>query len=179
MKLPELLLVDDDEVFRKRLKRAFSERGYPTWDAWDFHSGVNEALKHRPTWAILDLRMPGKSGLSLTKELKKIFPTIRILVLTGFGSISTAIEAIKAGAHHYLTKPCDADEILRVLQGIQLDSNSFPKKNHLVPSLARVEWEHIQRILNICHGNISKASKLLGIHRRSLQRKLAKNPPKG
>jgi two-component system response regulator RegA len=120
--------------------------------------------------------MPGKSGLELVKELKALDPATKIVVLTGYGSIATALEAVKLGATHYLQKPADADEVLAAFSqgGQPLDLHAELK----APSLARAEWEHINRVLGDCSGNISEAARRLGLHRRSLQRKLNKHPPR-
>ena len=122
--------------------------------------------------------MPGGSGLELVRELKALEPAMRIVVLTGYGSIATAVEAMQARRDHYLTKPADADEILAALQAEAPPLDARRRRATAPPSLARAEWEHIQRVLADCGGNISEAARRLGIHRRSLQRKLGKNPPR-
>jgi len=125
---------------------------------------------------LLDLRMPAGNGLDMIERTKSLDPTIVIIILTGYGSIPTAMQALKLGADHYLSKPVDVDQILATYE--ELTAKSIDKQTPLtVPSLARVEWEHIQRVLSDCSGNISQAARLLGIHRRSLQRKLSKYPP--
>ncbi|MFK7989162.1 MAG: response regulator transcription factor [Sandaracinaceae bacterium] len=167
-----VLVVDDDDRFRSRLVRAFTQRD---WDAREASSGeaaLSLARSESPEYAVVDLRMPVMSGLDLVRALTEIDPTTKIVVLTGWGSIATAVEAVRRGAHDYLTKPADLDEILRAL----LREGDAPPPPETVPSLARTEWEHIHRVLEECEGNISKAARLLGIHRRSLQRKLAKYP---
>ena len=169
-----ILIVEDDEIFRQRLARAMTDRGLEVRTASDAPEALVEARKGEPPeLAVVDLRMPGGSGLDVVRELKALEPAMRILVLTGYGSIVTAVEAIKLGATNYLTKPADADEILNVLQAGSSDATQPP-----TPSLARTEWEHIQRVLADCSGNISEAARRLGLHRRSLQRKLGKNPPR-
>jgi two-component system response regulator RegA len=126
---------------------------------------------------LVDLRMPGMSGLDVVRELHAIDPTTRIVVLTGYGSIATALDAVRLGAVHYLTKPAEVDEILAAFAR---DRPPAPdaEPTYEPPSLGRVEWEHINRVLADCGGNISQAARVLGIHRRSLQRKLAKYPPR-
>jgi two-component system response regulator RegA len=120
----------------------------------------------------------GRPGLEVVRELLAIDPATAVVVLTGYGSIATAVEAIRLGAKHYLTKPADADEILRAFQGDQAPaSGTAPPAGAETPSLARAEWEHIQRVLSDVNGNVSEAARRLGLHRRSLQRKLAKYPP--
>ena len=135
------------------------------------HSGAVAAARlESPELALIDLRLENDSGLAVLRDLKELDPSTVIVVLTGYGSIATAVEAIKLGAASYLTKPADADQIMSAFEGVQ------PPEDLLVPSLARVEWEHIHRVLTDCSGNISQAARALGIHRRSLQRKLARYP---
>ena len=173
-----ILVVDDDETFRTRLVRAFQAREYEAQGAPDGESAIALAKTESPEYAIVDLRMPGMSGLDVVRELKAIDAMTNIVVLTGYGSIATALEAVRLGATHYLTKPADVDELLAAFDRankapdapVAVDDKSF------VPSLARAEWEHINRVLTDCGGNISQASRLLGLHRRSLQRKLSKYP---
>ena len=174
---PSLLLVDDDEVFRTRMARAFVERGYEVASAHDFDSALALAKNESPELAVLDLKMPGKSGLELVKALLEIDPQTKIIVLTGYGSIATAIDAVRLGATYYLSKPADADEILAAFARGQAPPLDPPESDYRAPSLARAEWEHINRVLSDCGGNISEAARRLGIHRRSLQRKLQKYPP--
>jgi two-component system response regulator RegA len=171
-----LLLVDDDERLRARLARALTERGFEVRSAGDVDSALQLAQQESPEYALVDLKMPGKSGLELVKALKELDPTTRVVVLTGYGSIATALEAVRLGAVHYLTKPADTDEIVAGLTRGEDEPFFKEDDNFSVPSLARAEWEHIHRILSECKGNISQAARLLGLHRRSLQRKLIKNP---
>jgi two-component system response regulator RegA len=173
---PSLLVIDDDEVFRSRLARAFARRGYDVREAADGIEAVRSARQDSPELAVLDLRMPGPSGLAVLEELKAIDPTTNIVVLTGYGSIATAVEAVRLGATHYLTKPADVEDIEAAFARASHPDQTPPAVPERVPSLARVEWEHIHRVLSDCGGNISQAARLLGIHRRSLQRKLAKHP---
>jgi two-component system response regulator RegA len=172
------LVVDDDEVFRSRLCRSLTSRGWNVTGAHNGGAAIDLAAKLSPDLAIVDLRLPGMSGLEIVQALRALDETTCILVLTGYGSIATALEATRMGANHYLSKPADAEQILaayqRVLAGLQEPAVQSPSA---VPSLARVEWEHIQRVLTDCGGNVSQAAKLLGLHRRSLQRKLSKYPP--
>ena len=166
-----VLVVDDDDVFRSRLGRAFADRGFEVRTARSAEEAIALAQQDSPEFAVVDLRMPGASGVDLVRELHAIDPASVVVMLTGYGSIATAVEAIRAGAVHYLSKPVDVDEILAALTG-----KVAPSAGAEVPSLARVEWEHIQRVLGDCEGNISRAARLLGLHRRSLQRKLSKDP---
>jgi two-component system response regulator RegA len=173
---PAALLVDDDEVFRARLCRAFRLRGWEASEAGDAESALAVARENGPDLALVDLRMPGASGLEAVRSLRGLDSTTTIIMLTGYGSIATALEAVKCGADHYLTKPVDVDQILAAYEAVRTSSGAKPTAT--VPSLARVEWEHIQRVLTDCGGNVSQAAKLLGLHRRSLQRKLSKYPPR-
>ncbi|WP_373044346.1 response regulator transcription factor [Vulgatibacter sp.] len=167
-----ILVVDDDATFRERLVRAFAARGLQARGAGDAEEAVALALAESPELAVVDLRMPGRSGLELVKELRAIDEATQVLVLTGYGSIATAVEAMRLGACNYLPKPADADEILAAFA--REPGTAAPAAE--VASLARAEWEHINRVLADCGGNISQAARLLGLHRRSLQRKLAKYP---
>ena len=171
---PSMLLVDDDVVYRERLAAALTARGYEVRTAADADAAVALAEAESPELAVLDLRMPGESGLELLRRLKAIDPTTRILMLTGYGSIATAVEAVRSGAMHYLTKPADADDILAAFDPDGADPDAADLET---PSLARVEWEHIQRVLNDCDGNLSETARRLGMHRRSLQRKAARRRP--
>ena len=173
------LLIDDDEVFRRRLARALADRGWEVHSAADGTSAVRLASTCSPDLAVVDLRLPGMGGLDIVRELRNLDQTTCIIMLTGYGSIATALTATKLGADHYLSKPADADQILGAYQRLlAAEENPIPEPtSQEVPSLARVEWEHIQRVLADCQGNISQAAKLLGLHRRSLQRKLSKYPP--
>lgn len=177
---PAVLVVDDDEVFRNRLCRALASRGWQAEAAADGVAALRLAETLSPDLAVVDLRLPGTGGLEIVRELRCLDETICIIMLTGYGSIATALSAVKLGANHYLSKPADADQILACYQRLT-DGNGEGEVETArtgVPSLARVEWEHIQRVLADCEGNISQAAKLLGLHRRSLQRKLSKYPPR-
>jgi two-component system response regulator RegA len=172
---PLLLIVEDDDLLRERLARALSHRGCDVRQAADPQAALSIAREETPELVLLDLRMPGGSGLDLIPQLKQLDPATRIVVLTGYGSIATALEAVRRGATHYLTKPADADEILAAFER-GADGASAAASELRPMSLDRVEWEHINRVLMECQGNISEAARVLGIHRRSLQRKLAKYP---
>jgi len=173
------LVVDDDEVFRTRLCRAITDRGWEASGAADGQTAIDLAAKGSPDLVIVDLKLPGMGGLDIVRELRKLDETTCIMVLTGYGSIATALTATRLGANHYLGKPADVDEVLSAYQKFVSGQEDTSGDASLpVPSLARVEWEHIQRVLGDCEGNISQAAKLLGLHRRSLQRKLAKYPPR-
>jgi len=167
------LVVDDDETFRTRLVKALQSRGIHAEGAGSGGEALQLVPRLHPQAAILDLRMPGMSGLDLLTELAAQCPGIQTVVLTGYGSIATAVEAVRRGAINYLAKPLDTDQILAAFERETEPAAVQPT----APSLARVEWEHIQRILHDCNGNISLAARTLGLHRRSLQRKLSKLPP--
>jgi two-component system response regulator RegA len=181
---PELarsvLLVDDDEVFRQRLARAFRDRGWEVREAGDLGDALAAAEEETPEYVVVDLRLPGGSGLEAVRRLKELDETTAIVVLTGYGSIATGLDALRLGAAHYLTKPADADEVIAgfaKVAGADADVDvSAPDPSVGTPSLARVEWEHINRVLADSGGNVSEAARRLGLHRRSLQRKLAKYP---
>ena len=174
---PLVLVVDDDDTFRVRLARALEDRGFEVVAARGYAEAMDAARQQPPELAAVDLRMPGRSGLELVEALKALDPETRIVVLTGYGSIATAIEALRLGATHYLTKPVDADDVVAAFHKGEGEPRA-PVQDFAAPSLARVEWEHIQRVLTDCDGNVSEAARRLRIHRRSLQRKLQK-PPSG
>ena len=174
MRAEKLLLVDDDEIFCGILARALSRRGLTVSVASDRQTALPTARDIIPDLAVVDLRIGDDSGLELIPELLSVNQDIRIIVLTGYASIATAVEAIKLGAVHYLTKPADADEIMTAITRESGNAN-VDLRDKPVP-LARVEWEHIHRTLAECDGNISAAARRLGMHRRTLQRKLQKRP---
>jgi two-component system response regulator RegA len=172
-----VLIVDDDEPFRSRLSRALRSRGLDVREAADVTSAITSATHDSPEMAVVDLRLPDGSGLEIVKALHQLDASTAIVVLTGYGSIATALEAVRLGAVNYLTKPVDADRVLAAF-GAPDDTPVTHTADLLpdTPSLARVEWEHINRVLVDCGGNISEAARVLGVHRRSLQRKLQKFP---
>jgi two-component system response regulator RegA len=173
-----LLLVEDDEVLRERLARALRDRGLEVTTAADLPSARTAARRDPPELAIVDLKLGSASGLDLVRDLLEIDAATRIVVLTGYGSIATAVDAIKRGAVNYLAKPADADEILAALGVAPGESSTTTSTSGpTAPSLARAEWEHIQRVLSDAAGNVSEAARRLGVHRRSLQRKLNRYPP--
>lgn len=172
-----VLVIDDDEAFRERLSRALARRG------WAAHAAANgvEALAFLTETAVdlalVDMRMPGMHGLDVVERLRAVDAAMKVIVLTGYGSIPTTIAAIKRGADDYLSKPVDADQILAAYEKLMGADEAALAMPESAPSLARVEWEHMQRVIEDCGGNISQAARILGIHRRSLQRKLSKYPP--
>lgn len=175
-----VLLVDDDEVFRERLARAFRGRGFLVSEAADLPAVTPALREAAPDFAVIDLRLPSGSGLDVVRVVKRRSPRTVMIVLTGYGSIATALDAVALGATHYLTKPATIDDILagfaRAAPEAEPVVAAVVPTGHEVLSLARVEWEHINRVLADCDGNVSEAARRLGMHRRSLQRKLSKHP---
>ena len=175
---PSILIVDDDLVLRERLGRAFRDRGFDVRVAENYDQAIAHARRDSPELMVVDLRMPGPSGLELVRDVQALDPTTKIVVLTGYGSIATAIDAMRLGATYYLPKPADADDILAAFARSEAPPLDPPDVSHPTPSLARAEWEHINRVMSDCGGNVSAAARRLGMHRRSLQRKLQKFAPK-
>lgn len=168
------LIVDDDPVFTRVLSRAIKRRGFDTCVADSAEQALAQLQHFTPDYATLDLKMAGASGISLIPALVKQNPDIRILMLTGYASISTAVEAIKLGATDYLAKPADADQILAKLE--RSEANPDIEIAEKPMSVGRLEWEHIQAVLAEHEGNVSATARALGMHRRTLQRKLQKRP---
>jgi two-component system response regulator RegA len=171
---PSLLLVDDDQMLSSVLARALERRSFTVTVAHDYPSALAAAVANPPECAVVDLKLPGGSGLNLIKQLVDLRARARVVVLTGYGSIATAIEAIKLGAHYYLTKPAGADDIVAALYRDPGPSSSPIPGKPL--SVNRLEWEHIHQVLSGNDGNVSATARLLGMHRRTLQRKLSKHP---
>ena len=172
--LPTLMLVDDDESFRMIMARSLTRQGFSVMA----YASAEEAQAVLPGWvpdyALIDLKMQGASGLVLIPAILKVAPYCRIVMLTGFASIATAVEAIKLGATHYLTKPASLDEIVTAFDKIDGDENADTSEQPM--SIDRLEWEHIQKVLAEHDGNVSATARALNMHRRTLQRKLAKRP---
>ncbi|ADE10968.1 response regulator transcription factor [Sideroxydans lithotrophicus] len=171
--MPSLLLVDDDATFRSVLSRALEKRGFAVTTADSVEQALPLASANPPEYAVLDLKMDGASGLVLVQKLHELDAATRIVVLTGYASIATAVEAIKLGATQYLSKPANADEIVAAFG--HNPSTDVPLEAHPA-SVERLEWEHIQRILHENGDNISATARVLNMHRRTLQRKLSKRP---
>lgn len=170
-----MLVVDDDLSLTAILTRALERRGFTVTAANTAEQALTAARGQEFSRAILDLKLAESSGLQLLPELLALQPNMQIVMLTGYSSIATAVEAIKQGAHNYLCKPADADEILAAFDGsTQVDA--APGEEFVPPSIDRLEWEHIQRVLQEHDGNISATARALGMHRRTLQRKLDKRP---
>lgn len=174
MEKPQLLLVDDDETFCSVLKPALEKRNFQVTVAYNVKDGISLAEQTEPEFAIIDLRIGYDSGLELVKKLISLDDNTHIVMLTGYSSIATAVEAMKLGAIHYLTKPANTDEIVNALYKKEGDSSIEINQNPL--SVKRLEWEHLQKVLMQHEGNISAAARALNMHRRTLQRKLYKRP---
>lgn len=172
-----ILVVDDDRTFADRLARAFSDRGWSATAAYGVRDGLVAAMRQEPDVAVVDLKMGDGSGLELLKQLREQMPEVEVIMLTGYGSVATAVDATKLGAVNFIAKPAHADMILDALERGRAEPLVPLTPDYEPPSLARTEWEHIQRVLEDCDGNISHAARLLGLHRRTLQRKLNKYPP--
>jgi two-component system response regulator RegA len=177
--LPEsertLLIVDDDAPLCQRLARAMERRGFVVATADGVASGVAAATAHPPAFAVVDLRLGDGSGLEIVSALRGARPGARIVVLTGYGNIATAVAAVKAGALDYLPKPADADAVERALLAKEGESPEPPEDPM---SADRVRWEHIQRIFELCERNVSETARRLKMHRRTLQRILSKHAPR-
>ena len=172
---PTLLLVDDDDAFRAAMSGALARRGFVVTAAEGADAAEEAAQKQVFEYALVDVRMPGKSGIDLVAALRRIDEGTRIVVLTGYGTITNAVQAMRAGAVDYLTKPTDAAACARALLGQAAFAGGAEDDP---PSLERVEYEYLQRVLADAGGNVSEAARRLGMHRRSLQRKLTRLPPR-
>lgn len=170
-----LLLVDDDEAFLKRLARAMEKRGFDVTTASSVLEGKDQAKALRPAYAVIDLRLDDGTGLEVVETLRSHREDARIVVLTGYGAIATAVAAVKVGATDYLSKPADAADIVNAL--LQREGELPPPPENPM-SADRVRWEHIQRIYEQCDRNVSETARRLNMHRRTLQRILAKRSPK-
>ena len=171
---PGLLIVDDDEIFCEVLAKAMTKKGFNVHTSHNIPDAMNLAESLTPEYAIVDLKLSSESGLVLVEKLKSLDPGTRIVMLTGYASIATAVEAIKLGATHYLAKPVDADEIMAAFERTSGETDAPISANPL--SVGRLEWEYIHRILAENDYNISVTARILNMHRRTLQRKLAKKP---
>lgn len=176
MDTTKMLLVEDDEIFGRVISRAMQQRGYEVVHALSLDAASGTVSTQGFDLAVLDLNLGGHSSLPLIPKLKQHNPHMRILVLTGYASIATAVDAIKLGADNYLAKPADADEILAALLGDDTLAHEETNSIGEPMSVRRLEWEHIQKVLNENNGNISETARQLKMHRRTLQRKLQKRP---
>ena len=170
-----LLLLDDDAQLRTRLGRALEARGFQP----ELVASVSEALQavrsHPPAFAVLDMRLEDGNGLRVVEAINEVRPDARVIMLTGYGNIATAVAAVKAGAGDYLSKPADADDVVRALLA---QPGEAPPPPEIPMSADRVRWEHIQRVYELCNHNISETARRLNMHRRTLQRILAKRAPR-
>lgn len=173
---PSLLLVDDDEVFLKRLARAMEKRGFAVETASSVAMGKAMAKARPPAYAVVDLRLEDGNGLDVVEALRAARDNVRVVVLTGYGAIATAVAAVKIGATDYLSKPADANDVVRAL--LALPDEALPELPENPMSADRVRWEHIQRVYEQCDRNVSETARKLSMHRRTLQRILAKRSPK-
>ncbi len=170
-----LLIVEDDKSFLQRLARAMESRGFAVTTAESVADGLNRLEANLPAYAVVDMRLEDGNGLDVVSALKKRRPDARAIILTGYGNIATAVNAVKLGAVDYLSKPVDADDVVAAL--LALDGRKAdPPENPM--SADRVRWEHIQRIYELCQRNVSETARRLNMHRRTLQRILAKRAPK-
>jgi len=174
----DFLIIDDDETFNAVLGRALGRRGHRAFGACSVDEALALAKAHSPGCIVLDLNLAGASGLALIRPLLDILPQARIVVLTGYASIATAVDAIKLGATQYLAKPVDVDAILAAFTEDEVQAEEVLPEAMRPMSVDRLEWEHIQRVLREHDGNISATARALNMHRRTLQRKLAKRPVK-
>lgn len=172
-----ILVVDDDATFRERLATSLRRRGHLVMASATRDESLAVLATFSPEGAVIDLRLDGESGLNVARDLRERDPKVRILILTGYGSIATAVDAMRLGAVDYLAKPADTHQIEMALFGSDAATKNALECENQVPSLDRVEWEHMQRVLYDCGGNISETARRLGIERRTLQRKLQKFPP--
>ena len=170
-----LLIVDDDNPLRDRLARAMEKKGFKVFQAQSVKEGLNQAKNTPPAFAVVDLRLGDGSGLELVKELKKLKKESKVVMLTGYGNIPTAVAAVKAGAIDYIPKPADADDVENALLALP-ETKAVPPENPM--SADRVKWEHIHRVFELCNRNVSETARRLKMHRRTLQRILSKRSPR-
>ena len=172
---PTLLLVDDDAPFLTRLARAMESRGFSVTACGSVREGLAHVRQHEPDYAVVDMRLEDGNGLDIVEALSAREAQTRVIVLTGYGNIATAVTAVKLGAIDYLAKPADADDVLAALMQ-KPDDKAAPPENPM--SADRVRWEHIQRVYELCDRNVSETARRLSMHRRTLQRILAKRAPR-
>ena len=170
-----LLIVDDDNPLRDRLSRAMEKKGFKVSQADSVKQGIIQAKNLPPAFAVIDLRLNDGNGLTVVEQIQKLKKNSRIIMLTGYGNIPTAVAAIKAGAIDYIPKPADADDVENALLALP-ESKANPPENPM--SADRVKWEHIHRVFELCNRNVSETARKLKMHRRTLQRILAKRSPK-
>jgi len=170
-----LLIVDDDNPFRDRLARSMEKKGFKVTQAESVKSAIQKVIKNKPAFAVIDLRLGDGNGLEVVNEIQKLKKESRIIMLTGYGNIPTAVAAIKAGAIDYLAKPTNAEDIEKALLA-DPDKKAYPPKDPM--SADRIKWEHIHRVFELCNRNVSETARRLKMHRRTLQRVLSKKSPR-
>ena len=170
-----LLIVDDDNPLRDRLSRAMEKKGFRVVQAESVKQGINQAINSPPAFAVVDLRLNDGNGLEVVKKIQEIKKNSRIVLLTGYGNIPTAVAAVKAGAIDYIPKPANADDVENALLASP-ETKAKPPENPM--SADRVKWEHIHRVFELCNRNVSETARRLKMHRRTLQRILSKRSPK-
>ena len=170
-----MIIVDDDNPFRERLARAMEKKGFEVSQAEGVKAGIETVKSKKPAFAVVDLRLEDGNGLEVVKQVQNTNPESRIVMLTGYGNISTAVAAIKEGAIDYLAKPADADDVEKALLA---NPNQKPEPPENPMSADRVKWEHIHRVFELCNRNVSETARRLKMHRRTLQRILSKRSPK-
>ena len=170
-----LLIVDDDNPFRDRLSRAMEKKGFTVSQAQSVKEGINSTKNSPPAFAVVDLRLGDGSGLEVVKEIRRLKKDSKIVMLTGYGNIPTAVAAVKAGAIDYIPKPANADDVENALLASP-ETKATPPENPM--SADRVKWEHIHRVFELCNRNVSETARRLKMHRRTLQRILSKRSPK-
>ncbi len=170
-----LLLLDDDAPLRMRLGRALDARGFETQAVGSVAEALAAVKARPPAFAVLDMRLEDGNGLKVVETIKDVRPDARVIMMTGYGNIATAVAAVKAGAVDYLSKPADADDVMRALLALPGEAPA-PPENPM--SADRVRWEHIQRVFELCNHNVSETARRLNMHRRTLQRILAKRAPR-
>ncbi len=171
-----LLIIEDDEAFSSALTKALEKKGFKVFSASSIDTAIDLSKQCKPEFALVDLRIGSESGLKVIPILKELYSEINIVVLTGYASIATAVEAIKLGATQYLTKPASSEEIYHAF--FKPEGNIKQELEPNPMSVRRLEWEHIQKVLSENEGNLSATARALGMHRRTLQRKLSKRPSK-
>ena len=170
-----LLIVDDDNPFRERLSRAMEKKGFEVIQAESVKKGIDAVISKKPGFAVVDLRLSDGNGLEVVKKIQEVNPSSRIIMLTGYGNIPTAVAAIKEGAIDYLAKPADAEDVEKALLA-NPSKKAAPPENPM--SADRIKWEHIHRVFELCNRNVSETARRLKMHRRTLQRILSKRSPK-
>lgn len=172
----KLLIIEDDMAFAKSLQRRLTKANFSTWHVSNGNDALLACHRHLPDYVLLDMKLGDESGLKLITPIRKFLPKARIILLTGFASIATAVDAIKLGADDYLTKPVDSQTLIAALTESKVSASQVELETETILSAEQVEWEHIQQVLKFNNGNVSATARQLSMHRRTLQRKLQKRP---